>query len=193
MKKDYTVYMHIFPNGKVYVGITNQTVERRWRSDGYGYKTQSMMYNAILKYGWDNINHVVLHTNLSRDEAEKEEIATIDKYKSNQRKYGYNINNGGSHHGCHSEATKLKISQAKIGTRHTEEAKRKIAIASKGRLHTEETKKKRSKPVVCVELNVTYFGIREAERQTGISCPGIVKCLHGQRKTAGGYHWRYAE
>ena len=32
MSENYTVYMHRFPNGKVYIGITKQTVEERWRN-----------------------------------------------------------------------------------------------------------------------------------------------------------------
>lgn len=42
---DYTVYMHVFPNGKKYVGITSQDVSRRWR-DGKGYEGQ-VVYGAI--------------------------------------------------------------------------------------------------------------------------------------------------
>lgn len=51
----YTVYMHTFPNGKRYVGITCQDVSRRWR-DGKGYDEQAV-HGAILKYGWNNIQH----------------------------------------------------------------------------------------------------------------------------------------
>lgn len=31
-EKTYKVYKHIFPNGKVYVGITSQPLNCRWRS-----------------------------------------------------------------------------------------------------------------------------------------------------------------
>lgn len=31
MENNYTVYMHKFPNMKVYIGITNRNVEARWR------------------------------------------------------------------------------------------------------------------------------------------------------------------
>ena len=45
---DCTVYMHVFPNGKKYVGITGQDVSRR-RRDGEGCYGQAV-YNAILKF-----------------------------------------------------------------------------------------------------------------------------------------------
>ena len=193
MKKNYTLYRHTFPNGKFYIGITNQTAEKRWGNNGNGYKTQSLVYNAILKYGWQNIRHEILYTNISKQEAEEKEIELIRQHKSNQREFGYNVNNGGFHHGCQSQETRRKISIAKMGTHHTEEAKQKIGKASKGRYHKKETKMMRSKPVVCIELNVEFFGIREAERKTNIPNGSISKCLKGERHTAGGYHWRYAE
>lgn len=36
-KENYTVYIHNFPNGKSYVGITGQLPEKRWKN-GWGYK-----------------------------------------------------------------------------------------------------------------------------------------------------------
>ena len=86
----YLVYVHIFPNNKKYIGITSQTTQRRWRN-GKGYKSQKMLTRAINKYGWDNIEHIVLFKNLTQEEAEQKEIELIDKYKTNIRKYGYNI------------------------------------------------------------------------------------------------------
>ena len=49
--KAYIVYLHINPkNKKVYVGITNQDVYRRWKN-GHGYTKCKKFYNAIMKYG----------------------------------------------------------------------------------------------------------------------------------------------
>lgn len=48
-----------------------------------------------------------------------------------------------------------------------------------------------SKKVLCVETNIIYPSTREAGRQ--INSSSIVSCLKGRRKTAGGYHWRYAD
>lgn len=63
----YTVYKHTSPNGKVYIGITKLSVERRWQ-EGKNYKTSNHFNNAIKKYGWDNIKHEILFTGLSRSE-----------------------------------------------------------------------------------------------------------------------------
>ena len=48
-----------------------------------------------------------------------------------------------------------------------------------------------ARPVVCIETNIIYWGAREAARQVGIY-NHISECCNGQRKSCGGYHWRWA-
>lgn len=66
---DYIVYKHTSPSGGVYIGITSQEPERRWRSDGSGYRQNTHFYNAIKKYGWDAFKHEILFEGLELDEA----------------------------------------------------------------------------------------------------------------------------
>ena len=40
----YTVYKHIFPDNKVYIGMTRQKIARRWRSDGSGHIRQAQVW-----------------------------------------------------------------------------------------------------------------------------------------------------
>lgn len=95
MSESYFVYKHTTPSNKVYIGITMQTPEKRWKR-GLGYqKQQSLFYNAIRKYGWDNIQHEILYKGLSKEEACRKEIELIAEYKSNDRRFGYNILEGG--------------------------------------------------------------------------------------------------
>lgn len=89
----YIVYKHTNKtNGKVYIGITCQIPEQRWRS-GLGYKDQSKFYGAILKYGWDGFLHEILYSNLTQKEAYKLEEKLIKKFDSINN--GYNIQTGG--------------------------------------------------------------------------------------------------
>ena len=53
------VYLHEFPDGKYYVGHTERDPEERWRG-GHGYDEQPKMADAICKYGWDNVKHLVI-------------------------------------------------------------------------------------------------------------------------------------
>ena len=83
---NYTVYIHKCPNNKVYVGITSQKVEKRWKQ-GSTYKDNKHFYNAIKKYGWNNIEHIVLFTNLSDKEAFVKEQELIKEYDKNNSEY----------------------------------------------------------------------------------------------------------
>lgn len=52
-----------------------------------------------------------------------------------------------------------------------------------------------SKPIIQFSINgetiKKYSSILQAEKETGISNGSIGDCLHGRRKTAGGYIWQY--
>lgn len=93
-KKNFSVYMHTSPNGKRYIGITSRKPEYRWNG-GRGYQGSLHFYNAILKYGWDNIRHDILFESLTRDEAIQNEIALIAIYETANPRKGYNITHGG--------------------------------------------------------------------------------------------------
>ena len=92
--RNYLVYKHTTPNGKSYIGMTCSSIKRR-AQNGKGYLTQRVFYNAIKKYGWDNIKHEVLEEKLSHKEACEKEKYYISKYKTTDRRCGYNITSGG--------------------------------------------------------------------------------------------------
>ena len=69
-------------NNKRYIGITCQTPENRWRSDGSGYARSSHFWNAIQKYGWDNFEHEILQSNLSHEKACELETNNINKIRT---------------------------------------------------------------------------------------------------------------
>ena len=54
-------------------------------------------------------------------------------------------------------------------------------------------KNKVVKKVFCVELNKTFDCITSAQEELGINQSSIVKVCKGKVKTAGGFHWRYAD
>jgi len=72
------VYKHTCPNGKSYIGITNQPVELRWQ-DGFGYKDNVEFFKYIVKVGWNNIEHEILYDNLMEKEAKIIEKNLIEK------------------------------------------------------------------------------------------------------------------
>ena len=93
--KIYCVYLHVNKiNGKKYCGQTRQDLSKRFRN-GSGYKECSRFYNAILKYGWNNFDHIILQDNLTKEEADELEIKTIAEENLSDDRYGYNISLGG--------------------------------------------------------------------------------------------------
>lgn len=93
----YCVYIHrnIITN-KSYIGITvyGDDPNRRWQN-GKGYVKQPYIYNAILKYGWDNFEHIIWATNLSENEAMELEIRLIALFDTTNSNFGYNVSPGG--------------------------------------------------------------------------------------------------
>lgn len=136
MNNNYTVYMHIFPNNKVYIGITCRNPKYRW-NNGKNYKTNEVMCRAIKKYGWENVKHEILYENLTKEEAEQKEIELIAKCNSTDKNYGYNIENGGKCVGRVSEETKIKISKNNArywkGKKLPKETREKMSLSMKNR------------------------------------------------------------
>lgn len=186
----YVVYMHVNKiNHKKYIGITKTTPEKRWGKNGYNYRRNTLFYRAIKKYGWDNFEHQILYTHLTKDEACEKERLLIKEYKTTNSKYGYNINLGGDGVDSMSITTRKKISESNKG--------RKAWNKGKTNIYSEETKRKMgnatSKIVICIETNMAYPSIREASRKTKINESSIGLVCQGKRKTAGKYHWQYKD
>lgn len=82
-----TIYCHLLPNNKYYIGQAQRS-RQRWQ-DGEGYKTNKPFYEDIQKYGWQNIKHIVICKAPLR-KADGIEKALIYLYEANNLKYGYN-------------------------------------------------------------------------------------------------------
>lgn len=200
----YKIYKLTTPDGKVYIGKTSLRLTDRWNR-GRNYSKNTAFFNAIVKYGWDNIAKEVLHETEDEAVASNLEIEEILKHKSNDRNFGYNRN---------------------IGNRMSEEQKRKQSERQKGKepywckpfCHTPEFEAKRHKTILetgCMkgrfvgaksprsqsvsmftlsgQLIKSFGACTDAQRETGIDYGSIVKVCRGKRKSAGGYYWQYAE
>ena len=126
-QNNFTVYMHINKiNAKKYIGITGRKPEDRWHG-GNGYCRNNHFYRAIQKYGWDNFEHKILYTNLSKEDAIEKEKELIKEYNTTNRDFGYNIGFGGEGVNSLSEESREKLRKANIGRKLTDETKKKIS------------------------------------------------------------------
>ena len=117
-EEKYSVYVHISPNNKAYIGITKKNVQERWGNGGINYKRNKHFWSAINEYGWDNFEHIILFENLTKEKACKIEVLLIALFNTQNPEFGYNISPGGDLGwlGCTlSDTTRQKISEANKG------------------------------------------------------------------------------
>lgn len=100
----WTVYKHVNKiNGKQYIGITSTDPKQRWGNKGVRYcQKRNGEYNqpafakAIEKYGWDNFEHIIIRSDLTKEQAEFVESQLIIFWQTTNPLHGYNIRSGGS-------------------------------------------------------------------------------------------------
>ena len=164
---NYTVYVHICPNGKRYYGSTGMNVNRRWK-DGRGYKNQLYFWEAIEKFGWCNIQHIIVAKKLTKDESHWLEEMLINAWDTTNSDKGYNISKG----------------VGSKGLKRSEEHKKKIS-------------KVNAKPVICITTGRIFYTLTEGAKYYKIkrACD-ITQCCRCIRDYAGEYNgqklvWRY--
>lgn len=209
MEKKYCLYKHTSPSGKVYIGITSKPIKKRWQN-GAGYFTCKAFYRAITKYGWDNIKHEVLFTNLSKEMAEQLEILLIKHYK--ELRLSYNITDGGKGflgYKPSNETRRLLSEASKRRKSYTwkEESKELLRQAHARNIEsyrTQEFREKISKAVDYKKVKVSQFTLNgellrcfksanEAQKYTGVDRGAILRCCKGKVRKAGNFIWKYYE
>lgn len=214
--------MHRSPSMKVYIGLTSQKPQHRWGRGGKNYRTQPFYY-AIRKYGWNNIEHIVLAETESRNEARKLEKEYIARFNATDRAHGYNFCTGGEVNDARrgqpvSQETREKIGRANAGENSpnygkplSEERKRKLREYRIGTKMSEETKRK----IAAKEFGAANWNAKQvcqytrdgafvqewdcmssaAEALCGrrSGSCNIARCCSGKIPSAYGYIWKYKE
>lgn len=169
----YTIYCHIFPNGKRYVGITKTSLSKRFSA---GYATCPLMDRAIKKYGWDNIASSELETVNTVEEAEDRERFYISLFQTADPEHGYNILPGGDVSKCElTEDLRYKLGNGQRGKPRSEEEKKHIS---------EGVKRKFSR-----EASNGHYGMNaseETKQKMSISHLESWKANDGRRQQASG-------
>ncbi len=136
------IYKITSPTGKVYVGQSKDMVSRERDYANLCCKEQILIYNSLLKYGWDahkwDICHV-LPKDISQDIVDEYEVLYHDLYKSCGVKM-LNLREPGRR-GRYAKESREKLSKSLTGRIFSEEHRRKLGLVNKGRVFTEERKR----------------------------------------------------
>lgn len=145
----------------------------------------------------------MLFSGLDEALAKDYERRLIAIWKTQDSAYGYNMTSGGDGTPNYrpSEETRRKLSEARRRENLSEETLARRSAGLRGRKFSDEHKqrigKANSKPIEMLDENgvaIQYFSsARDAEVSSGISHSHISQCCHNQRKTAGGFGWRFAQ
>lgn len=134
-------------NNKIYIGSTHQEINKRWNQhiDALNSNTH---YNSYLQRSWnkhreDSFEFEIIEDNIPDDNQYEREQYYLDKLKSYNREIGYNLSKtatGVSMYGednhfygkKHTEESKQKIREFRLGYTMSEETKNKIGESHKG-------------------------------------------------------------
>jgi hypothetical protein len=103
IKRVWVIYCHIHTeSGRRYVGLTSQTWQKRWKNHVNAAKSAKgkgsyHFANAIRKYGADAFSHEVLEVCSTLEEANAAEARWIERHKTRDPIFGFNIEPGGQH------------------------------------------------------------------------------------------------
>ena len=179
----YLIYKLTFPNNKLYVGITNNFYRRmgQHKNVANSLKSNLPLYNAINKYGWNNINTEIIYNNLDKNKAVEKEMELISSLKLTQK--GYNKSPGGNvpsdHHSEDMKKRHLNTEYKKrmVGFLKSNEIKRKESLRTISHRNLVGERNSRliregksnlpiiKKPIICIETGERFDSITDAAKK----------------------------
>lgn len=188
--KNYYGFIYIVINklnGKMYIG--KKKFVSNWRTylgSGLAIKL------AIVKYGKENFNRIIIDLARTSNELSEKEIYYINKYDAVNSTLFYNEAKGGIGGDTFSgrtiesqEKTRKKLGHK--GNKHPFYNKH----------HNKQTRDKiresTGKKVLCVETRKIYKSTREIEEVLNFHHENISACCRGKISQSNGFHWKYVE
>lgn len=162
------MYRIIFPNGKMYFGISKNPKGRfKGHCNSAKKKNDLPLYNAIRKHGAENLKFEILVAGIKEYIAQLE-ISAIAHFETQNRKYGYNITSGGELSPLLTESVRLRVSNSLKGRKPHPSTAVAASRANKG---------KKASPETIAKLIAAKIG-KPCKQQTKIK---ISESLKGQR------------
>lgn len=192
-------------NGKIYIGKTKNIKERIYQHNHVTRNKNTKFGNALRKYGINmfDFNILVIIHSKSNDNLDIIlncfEKHFIKKYDSFNKGYNCTLGGDGTINFKHSEETKNKLR----GRIVSEETRKKIGYAHKGKpCHRRLTDKWRNSVIEARSIPIKQFSkegmfikqwssITEAARYYNLPKSCISRVCKNERKSCGGFIWRY--
>ena len=200
MQRMYSVYkIQCLRNGRIYIGITSQTPEKRWRN---GKKYSGDLLSDVKLFGWDSFSKSIIESGLSYENAAEREKFYIREYSKDFSLYNATV--GGEVRSDEEidkmserlrgrklpDSTKNRMSEARKGIVFSEQHKRNLSISHvgnpgfwEGKKRDYETNRKISQklsiPIRCIETGEVFLNLKDAEEKTGYPMSCISKWCNG--------------
>jgi group I intron endonuclease len=181
------IYKITSPSNKIYIGQSSNIETRWYHYERLNCKNQYKLYNSLQKYGWENHKFEII------EECNLEQLNEREIYWGVQYSVlcedGLNLRLGNGN-GTFSKESKDKMSKAKKG---------KDNIKLKGIIRSNKTKQKisiaMSKSILQYDKQGNFIqewpSTVEVNKILKICSPLLSKVCRGQKKTAGGFTWKY--
>lgn len=188
-------------DGRVYIGQTQV-------DDPYYFGGGKLIRRAVKKHGRDNFTKEILEECSSKEELDEREIYWIEYYNSRDLTVGYNLARGGdggnrnggklteesrrrisesktgTHWGHHSEETKKRMSEVRMGIEFSEEHKKKLCEKRRQRIISDETRKKASQ-TSRGKINIKQYELTDPDGNTYITTEGLTKFCEDHNLSVG--------
>ena len=173
------IYKITSPTNRVYIG-QSVDIEDRWSDyKCLDCKSQTALYNSLLKYGWENhkFEIVTLCYEEQLNEFERDFQEAYDVINTGLNCY---LTKTTDRSGKLSEATKLKMSISATGIRHSEETKQKLSLIVTEHFKTHPHPN--AKKVINTLTNEIYPSVSQLAREINMSQVYLNDMLSGKRK-----------
>lgn len=180
---------------KVYIGSAFN-IRKRWKAHRTSLRNNKhinrYLQSSVNKYGLSKFQFEVIEFIAANENTEelKEKLLSreqywIDKFKSWDRKCGYNLS---------------PTAGSPLGVKHSKESRARMSEAHKGIKHDKKTKEKISKSQyksvyqICIDTGKIldkFESVIAASKKTKIQKTGISMCCRNVIRQSGGYHWTY--